>query len=213
MFFIYGRQKARIKKYTSHEDHCKSCKAFDIGVEVYLEYYHLYYIPVCPVGPKTATARCNSCGEPVRQTIALEEYAAKGGTPFYLFSLPILLVGLVLLIIYSNHSTQKEKEKFVADPKVGDVYTIRNDKTSLTTYYFLKITGIQGDTILAYHNSLEYYGHVSRFNEKDYFVKDEEMYFMKAELQKMLERGEINDVSRDHSDYQGFERERERPNY
>ncbi|MES2847728.1 MAG: hypothetical protein V4685_01620, partial [Bacteroidota bacterium] len=127
-------------------------------------------------------------------------------TPFYLFSFPILLVGLILLAINLNLITQKEKAVFVANPQVGDVYTIRKDENNSTTYYFLRLVKINGDTLSVYHSNLEYNQFVSRLNEDDYFVKEDEFIFTKVELKLMLERMEINSVERNYGDYEGFNR-------
>ncbi len=208
MFFIYGRQTARIKKYTDNQHSCKKCRAFDIEVKVYRDYYHLYYIPVCPIGSKTANARCNSCGEPMRLDSMLQHYESIGKTPFYLFSLPILIACIIGLLSYLNINTQKEKQRFVEDPKVGDVYTIRRDQNNFTTYYFLKVISISSDTVFAYHNNLEYHSFISKLNDDDYFVKDETLFYTKKELKQMLERMEINAVDRNYGDYQGFDRMR-----
>jgi hypothetical protein len=206
MFLIYGRHNARIKKYTANDQSCKSCRTFDIEVKVYREFYHLFYIPFCPVGDKTVNARCKNCGEPFRSDSFLTYYKEKSKTPFYYFSLPILFSGLVILLTILNSKTQDEKLSFVMNPKVGDVYTIRHDENNKTTYYFLRLKSIKGDTLVMYHNALEYNGYTSSFNNVDYFEKDEEFLLTKTELKKMLAIMEINAVDRDYSDYQGFDR-------
>ena len=206
MLLFYGRRNARIKKYTVNDQSCKSCRKFDIEVKVYREFYHLYYIPFCPVGDKTVNARCKNCGEPFRSDSFLTYYKEKSRTPFYYFSLPILFCALVILLTILNSKTQEDKLAFVKNPKVGDIYSIRHDENNKTTYYFLRLKNINGDTLVMYHNALEYNGFISSFNNLDYFVKDEELFFTKPELLKMLARMEINAVDRDYSDYQGFGR-------
>jgi hypothetical protein len=206
MFLIYGRHTARIKKYTVNDQSCKSCRTFDIEVNVYREFYHLYYIPFCPIGDKTVNARCKNCGEPFRSDSFLTYYKEKSRTPFYYFSLPILFSSLVILLTVLNSNTQEEKLAFVTDPKIGDVYTIRHDEDNKTTYYFLRLKSINGDTLIMYHSALEYNGYTSTLNNVDYFVKDEELLLTKLELKKMLVRMEINAVDRDYSDYKGFNR-------
>ena len=208
MFIIYGRRTATIKKYTENHQACQSCKSFDLAVKVYRDYYHLFFIPVIPVGVKTVKIRCNSCGEPMRNESLQHQYEESTRTPFYLFTFPILFAGLILLFINANLNTQKEKAKFVADPKAGDVYKIRKDENNSTTYYFLRLVRINADTVVAYHNNLEYHGFVSRLNDDDYFVKDEELFFTKSELKQMLDKAEIISVDRDYGNYEGFARTR-----
>lgn len=206
MFLIYGRKTARIKKYTENHQACNSCKAFDLDVRVYRDYYHLFFIPFFPVGGKTVKIHCNSCGQPMRLDTMQNHYAGISKTPFYLYAGPILAAGLILIAINANFNTQKEKEKFVENPKVGDVYTMRKDENTLTTYYFLKIAGIHGDTVIVYHNNLEYSRFISKLNEDDYFVKDDEIFFLKSDLKQMLIKMEINAVDRNYGEYEGFNR-------
>ena len=206
MFIIYGKRKARIKRYTDNQQACQSCKTFDLDVTVYREYYHLYYIPVFPVGSKTVEIRCKHCGEPLRSETAKEQYYKTSRTPFYLFSLPILVAGLVLFLVTANISTQKEKAAFVANPKVGDVYLIRKDEYNKTTYYYLRLVSIKGDTVTAYHSNLEYSRYITGLNEDDFFVKEDELYFLRSGLKQMLGKGEINAVERGYGDNEGFNR-------
>lgn len=206
MFVIYGRRKARIKKYTDNQQACQSCKTFDLDVNVYRDYYHLFFIPVFPVGDKTVKIQCNNCGEPIRLETIQKHYENISKTPFYLFMFPILFACLVILLVNANLNTQKEKALFVDNPNVGDVYRIRKDENNKTTYYFLRLVRISGDTVVAYHNNLEYGGFISKLNDDDFFVKDEELYFLKPELRQMLEKMEINSVDRDYGDYEGFNR-------
>ena len=206
MFVIYGRRTARIKKYTDNQQACQSCKAFDLDIKVYRDYYHLFFIPVFPAGDKTVKIRCNNCGEPMRLKTIQRHYESISKTPFYLFTFPILFAGLIIILVNANLNAQKEKALFVDNPNVGDVYRIRKDENNKTTYYFLRLVRISGDTVVAYHNNLEYSGFISKLNDDDFFVKDEELYFLKPELKQMLEKMEINSVDRNYGDYEGFNR-------
>lgn len=206
MLLIYGKRTARIKRYTENQQFCKSCKVFDLDVKVYRDYYHLFFIPVFPIGEKLIKIRCKKCGDPMRLETIQKHYEHITKTPFYLFTFPILFVGIVIIMMNANQKAQKEKATFVDNPKVGDVYTIRKEEKSKPIYYFLRLVRMNGDTIVAYHNNLEYNGFVSKLNDNDYFVKEEEVYFMKHELKQMLEKMEINSVDRKYGDYEGFNR-------
>lgn len=206
MFLIYGRRSARIKKYTDNGQCCKNCKTFELDIKVYRSYFHLYYIPVLPFGDKTAEIHCNSCGEPFRVYTTQKHYADITKTPFYLYSLIILVAGLLTFLVSKNLITQKEKAKFISDPKVGDVYAIRKDENNSTTYYFLRVSQISGDTVLVYHSNLEYDRFISKLNDNDFFVKDEELVYTKKELKIMLDKAEINSVERNYGDSEGFNR-------
>jgi hypothetical protein len=199
MILIYGRQTARIKKYTDNQYACQNCKAFDLDVRVYRDYYHLVFIPVFPVGKKRVEIHCKNCGEPMRLDAIKKQYENINKTPFYLFIIPILFAILILFLVYENLATQKEKAILVANPQVGDIYTIRKDENNKIIYFFLRLVRINGDTVVAYHSNLEYSRYTSTLHEDDFFVKDEELYFLKSDLKKMLNDNEINSVARRYS--------------
>lgn len=206
MFVIYGRRTARIKKYTDNQQACKGCKTFDLDTKLYRDYYHLFFIPIFPVGGKTIKIKCNNCGEPIRLETIEKHYKSITKTPFYLFSFPIIFAVLVIILGKANLDTQNEKALFVDNPKVGDVYRIRKNQNNKTTYYFLRIVRFSGDTVVAYHNHLEYSGFISKLDEDDFFVKAEERYFLRPELKQMLDKMEINSIDRNYGDYEGFDR-------
>jgi hypothetical protein len=89
---------------------------------------------------------------------------------------------------------------------VGDVYTISEEKNTGTTYYFLRIAGIGGDSVIAFHSNLEYGGFVSNLTDDDYFVKDDTVVFSRKELREMLEKDEIYSVKRGYGKGSGFNR-------
>ena len=206
MLLIYGRRTAIIKKCTDSQQACNSCKAFDLDVKVYRDYYHLFFLPFFPIGEKTVKIHCNNCKQPIRLDTMQKHYESISRTPFYLYTGPILFSGLILILIDANLNTQKEKVKFVENSKVGDVYRIRKDTNNSTTYYFLRVVNINADTVSVYHNNLEYNGFISKLNEDDYFVKNEELFFLKSDLKQMLKKMEINSVDRDYGEYEGFNR-------
>jgi len=206
MFVIYGKRKARIKKYTDNRNYCKNCNSFDLNVKVYKEYFHIFFIPFFPTGDKTVKIVCNNCGEPYRIEAIQKEYEKGTRTPFYLYSGLILIGSLILLLVNANIRTQKEKAKFIENPKAGDIYRIRIDENNSTSYYFLRVTEINGDTVLAYHNNLVYNGFITKLNEEDFFDKGEVLIFTKKELKEMLDEGEINSVERNYGSEEGFNR-------
>lgn len=206
MFLIYGRKVTRIKKYTDNQNHCKACKSFDLNVEVYKEYFHIFFIPFVPTGDKAVKISCNNCGEPFRVDSVQKDYENNTRLPVYLYSGLIMVVALILLLVNENIKTQKEKARIVEDPRVGDVYTIRKDENNSTSYYFLRAAQIKGDTVYAYHSNLIYNGYITQLNDEDFFVKAEELIFTKKELKEMLDKGEINDVERNYEADAGFDR-------
>jgi hypothetical protein len=98
----------------------------------------------------------------------------------------------------------KHRAEYVANPKVGDIYTISEPRNDGTAYYFLRIAEIKGDTVMAIHSSLEYNYFVNYMVGDDHFVKDDTSLYVRKRLQSMLENGEIYMVKRDYGKSSGF---------
>jgi hypothetical protein len=145
MLVVYGKKQLRIKRYRDHQKSCDSCKAFDLDVKVFKEYFHIFFIPIFPAGIKSSSIRCNSCSAPVRLDSLQKHYEDKTSNPFYLYSGLILFGCLIVLMAIINQNTQREKKGYVESPKPGDVYGIRNDTDSSTEYYFYRVSKIIGD--------------------------------------------------------------------
>ena len=200
LLVIVGKRVARIGNYIDNDHICYPCKAFDREIRVYRPYVHFCYIPVFPIGGKQFEIRCRNCGDETRSDNLVKKYEKSAKTPFYLYSALLLFVGLAAFWFYWNKNRQQQKIEYVQNPAIGDVYTIKEDKNTGTTYSFLKITGINGDSITALHNNLDYGGFVSGLADDDYFVKDDTVRFRRKELTKMLEQDEIYSVKRDDGD-------------
>jgi hypothetical protein len=197
MLFIFGKRYARIGKYVDNDHICYPCKAYDREIQVFRSYFHFCLIPVFPIGAKQFDIRCRNCGDETRSENIINEYDSRAKTPFYFYSAWILFAGLAIGWFYWNKNTQIHKMKLVGYPAIGDVYTIKQQKNDETTYYFLKIIGINGDTVVALHNNLDYGDFVSHLAADDYFVKDDTLTYKRKRLKEMLESGEIFSVSRD----------------
>ncbi len=204
MFVIYGSKKAKIKDYTDNQQSCMYCNANSLNVKAYKEYFHVFFIPIIPVGNQSFEIRCKKCGELNRNTPTIEYYRNLIKPPFYLYLGIILIATLSAFLLFENINTQKRKKQFVSNPKLGDVYEIRKDQNDTTSYYFLKISKISDDTIQLYHNNLEYYSYVSEFDESDFFVKNDEFIMTKNIIKVMLEKGELNNVFRNYDENDKF---------
>ena len=204
MLLVFGKRVARIAKYTDKEHICYRCKAFEREVSVYMPYFHLCLIPVFPIGKKQFEVRCANCGDDTRSENIIQKYKNRVKTPFYLFSALILAAGISAYWIYWNSSNQQHNAEYVANPKVGDVYTISEHGTLGTTYYFLRLAAVEGDTVLAIHSSLEYNYFVNTMSGDDHFVKDDTSLYTKKALKGMLENGGIYMVRRSYGKGSGF---------
>jgi len=206
MLIIYGRKSANIKSDINHEHVCSNCNKLDLGIKVYRDYFHIFFLPFFPISYKEVKIRCNNCGEPKYIEPLQKQYEKSTRTPFYMYTWLILIGGLILFGLVANFSAQKENAQLVADPHIGDVYAVRQHKNDTIIYYFLKVSRINGDTIVVYHNNFVYYGSMNKFNEDDFFIEGDEYSFMREDLKEMFEKDEINSVYRNYSALKGFNR-------
>ena len=209
MIFIFGRRKARIKKYDDYNIKCDNCNSYEQRFLVYQEYFHLFFIPIFPSSIKTIKSVCLRCNDAFNEE-KKSHYLSITKTPIYLYAWIILFVGLVATLVVANISTQKQKAEYVANPKINDVYLIREDIDESTTYYFLKIKNIDIDTVELLRSYLQYNHFVSTMNDSDYFVNDEIYSVSKSDLKNFLEEGLINSVERDYDKSSGFMIEKRR---
>ena len=198
MIFIYGKRKARIKRYDDCHIKCSNCNSFEQRFSVYQEYFHLFFIPIFPFGFKTIKSVCLKCNDKFNEE-KKNHYVSVTRTPIYLYTGIILFVGLITVLVIANVNTQKQKAEYVANPKINDVYLIREkEENQSTIYYFLKIKNIDIDTVELLHSYLQYNSFVSTMSDSDHFVNDEVYHVSKSDLKNFLEKGLINAVERDY---------------
>ena len=208
MIFIFGIRVATLGKFRDRDHICYRCQSFDREVLVSRPYFHFCLIPVFPTGPKKIEMHCRKCGDETRLDSVVEQYEGKIRSSLYLYSAWILVAGFALFWVYWNKNNQKYKSSVVENPKPGDVFTIRREKNNETTYHFLKMAKINGDTLSMLHNDLDYGSFVSSLARDDYFLKDDTVEMTRKELKNMLRDDEIYSVDRDYGDGSGFNRVR-----
>lgn len=208
MHLIYGKRVAKIKEFTDHSHNCTSCKAYDLRVKIYREYYHAFFIPFVAFGDKTADIRCNQCTEPIRTESLRKEHEKNTKTPFYMFSLAILVGGLIAFFVMVSLITTLQTKSYIANPQAGDVYLV-HEKEGLKAYYYLRVAAVKGDTVMAYRNNVRYIdigGSPDKFSDDDYFVEDHFHFYTKTGLKQMVAEDEITVAKRYYGDDEGFNR-------
>ena len=203
MIFLYGKRKVRIKKYDDYNIKCENCNSCEQRFSVYQEYFHIFFIPIFPLGFKMIKSVCLKCNDTFNEE-KKKHYLSITRTPLYLYTGIILFIGLIVAIVIANINTQKQKAEYVANPKINDVYLIREDENKTATYYFLKIKNIEIDTVELLHSYLQYNRFISTMSNSDYFVSDEIYKVSKSDLKNFLESGLISAVKRDYDKSSGF---------
>ena len=208
MTLIYGKRVAKIKEFTDHSHNCPSCKAFDLRVKVFREYYHAFFIRFVAFGDNTVDIRCNQCTEPIRTEVIKKEFAKDTKTPFYMYSLAILVTGVIAFFVLLGLVTTLKTKSYIANPQAGDVYLV-HEKEGIEGYYYLRVAAVKGDTVLAYKNNLLYVtldGAPDKFSDEDYFVEDHFILYTKANLKQMLTEDKITVAKRYYDAETGFNR-------
>ena len=206
MLFIFGIRVGILGKFIDRQHICYRCQSFDREVLVSRPYFHFCLIPVFPVGPEQFDMHCRKCGDETRLDSVVEQYKGKVKSSLYLYSAWFLIAAFALFWFFWNRNNLNFKARVVSNPQVGDVFTIRKEKNRETTYYFLKIVGVNGDTLRLLRNDLEYGGFVSSLAHDDYFVKEDTLIMLRKELKNMLRDDEIYSEDRDYGDGSGFNR-------
>jgi len=187
----------RIKKYDDYQIKCDNCGSDGQRFSVYQDYFHLFFIPMFPLGKKTIQSVCLKCNDRFNEE-KKAHYLSVTRTPIYLYIGLILFACLIISIVISNRNDQKQTAEYVANPMINDVYLIREGEGKERTYYFLKIKNIDADTVELIHSYFEYYGYISNMSDSDYFVNDEVFRIAKSDLKDYLEKGNINAVERNY---------------
>lgn len=203
---IHGERFAKAKEYNVRSHFCPNCKSSDLKVTVYRKYVHFFFIPVAPDSDRRSEITCNRCHALIDEPSLAQPFEKQTKPPLYFFT-GLGLVGLLtlfMLLYYLPRQNRLTKE-YLNAPQVGDLYCISKGEFYNQNYYFLRLSRMLGDTICFFHNTLEYDKPVGALNSDDYFVTDEELYYLKWELVKMLEESEIHEIERDY--HESFLRE------
>ena len=187
----------RIKKYDDYHIKCDKCNDFGQRFSVYQDYFHLFFIPLFPLGKKTIQSVCLKCNDRFNEE-KKNYYLSITRTPIYLYTGLILFALMIISIVIGNANTQKQKAAFVANPMINDVYQIREGEGKSRTYYFLKVKNIDSDTLELLHSYFEYYSYISSMSDSDYFVTDEFFRVAKSEIKDYLDKGMLNAVERNY---------------
>ena len=194
---FFGIRKSRIKKYDDYHIKCENCNGFGERFLVYQEYFHIFFIPIRPVGFKTIKSVCLNCNYAFNEQ-KLNHYSSITRKPIWLYTGLILLAGLIIVLVGAHIIGQRRVAEFVANPQIGDVYRIRqtNDDGS-RTFYFLKIQNIESDTVELLQSYFEYSRFVSRPTESNFFVRDYYFRVLKSDIKDWRESGFIDWVYRE----------------
>lgn len=99
MFILYGQIPVCINRDVDKNQSCSNCNSDGVNVAVYRSYYHVFFLPLFPVGNKSAEITCPNCREQkwFKGQTALYEQATR--TPLYFYTGTLIVAGIVLLAV------------------------------------------------------------------------------------------------------------------
>ena len=207
MLFLKGTNTIRIKQYTDYQHKCPSCGMYDLQVKVYKAYFHVCFIPIVPTDVKSSKIVCNHCSQPIRIDSLQKHYENITKIPFYLYSGIIVAVGFIASMFGVSAFASYQQSEYAKKPQIGDVFEIKNvGEKEFTTYYFLKVNGLNKDSVQFYRNHLLYLETTPQFTDNDFFEKDDTVVMARKTLQMMYEKDDIITVQRTYDTTTGFNR-------
>lgn len=209
MIFFFGRRTATIKKYKDNSFRCENCDSNEQQFSVYQEYFHLFFIPVFPLGSKKVESVCPHCNN-LNNAKKGDHYLSITRTPFYLFSGLILFAILIITGIFEEKKTSELETMYIANPMVNDVYLFREKEEKSTIYYFMKIKNIDDNTAELIPSFYQYGRSVKKMDDSDYFVVDDVYEIPTEDLESLRKKSVIWSVIRDYDESSGFMIEKNR---
>lgn len=198
---IFGTGRNLVSRCESNFDcnYCRSVKT--VGLEFYVRYFHIFWIPMFTYGRYT-TSYCAHC----RQVLTKKEMdpdlsqqiaVKRPRIPLKYFSGLFLGLALILLIIVAIVNENMQTKNYLARPKVGDIYGVKQQNGYFTLYLVNKV---MPDSLAFRINNYEVptsskLSAIRRDHADDY---DESLLFLsKAELNNLLERHDIVNIKRE----------------
>jgi hypothetical protein len=156
---IYGSKNSNAEEQLTKNIPCPKCKSKDsLIVFAYNKYAHIYWIPLFSLG-KRGLAVCNNCKHEIKPKkmsdqlkLAYQNIKSKVGIPIWHFSGLAIIAILILYSSSASGKTAKLKVEYLANPKVGDIYSYKAENNSYST---LKIKQIGSDSIHFWQNNYE----------------------------------------------------------
>lgn len=200
---IFGtRTKVLANKSQSAIGNCDYCGTVQsLFAYRQIKYFHVFWIPIFPYSSEVITI-CNHCKklsyqrEINPQTLQVISSEAIRKTPFGYFS-GLVLIGLfVSAIVIAGIYGAKKKEKYLKDPKVGDVYEVSYTKDGKTMRTLYRIANLTTDSVTFDLNDYEADSRkgLRKLREQHADSYAEKQRLSRAELEEM--KSKISNIER-----------------
>lgn len=203
MYMIFfGAKKREIAKETVI-DRCPNCRSqTGIGIHVFQTYGHICWLPIFPTN-KTVESVCTNCQEvlefdemPNSFKIASSNLKAQSRTPLWTFSGWAVAALIAVAYFYMEKERASNTAKYILMPKSGDIYEVKTEGAKYTLY---KIDEVAGDSVFVRYNNYETddeSGIDALKSKGDTAYELEVAGYLKPELRRMYDNGEILNISR-----------------
>lgn len=209
---IFGMRGKTISGQETSGPACDHC-----GTSLYLtfcllRYFHIFWIPIVPTST-TCGLECRHCRKvrlgkelpgDLARDIRQRLFSPARLIPY--FTGAVLIVAVVGLAVSSGVQEAKNTDRFIAAPRVNDLYVFSSDKLSKDAafpYTIMKVVSVENDGVLLQMGEV-HYKTVTGASEaitsgeayRDDYYSDEVFTPSTAELKSFLERGMIDSVRR-----------------
>jgi len=198
---IYGHNSSNLENSNPNSLKCPSCEN-NGTTELHLfgKYATLFWIPMFPMG-KNVVSECNHCKAVLEKkqmpqdfNIHIDNLKSKAKTPIWNWAGLTILAGVITWATFQSQQHDKDVLVYAEVPAVHDLYDVKLDNGSYTTY---RVTNIANDSIHFKMNDYE----ISKSSKLYQIDKDEnysdDVYTMhKSFLIELQKDGTIMDISR-----------------
>lgn len=209
MFILYGNRTALIKTEVDNHEVCGTCNGVGIDITVYRKYFHIFFLPMFPSESKDAFMHCSHCGERKWIKGKRELYEKATRTPFYFYTGIAICAVFAVCFLIATINAGNNANRYINNPRVGDVYTVMRENDSTTAYYFLKVKQVTDDSVYTFRSRYMYNGIADQFDKLDYFVASTNLGFSKKDLQALYDKETIVHIYRSYGSNTGFDRVKE----
>lgn len=181
---------------------CPACRAPGaLQTNLISRYAHVYWIPFFPY-QKLAVTQCQNCKtawneKELDPALAAAVRTAKQGSraPAWTWAGLAIVAALLLYGFLSGIRNTHTDDTLLASPRVGDIYTVREDSTRL--YSLLKVQQVGGNVVELVANEYQTKdaSPLHSLNEPARYSK-ESFTLTLLDLQIMRRKGQLTDVDR-----------------
>ena len=198
---IFGKRSMHIKtgEITSACSHCGKTHA--ISAFVYSSYFHIFWIPIFPLGKYVAT-QCGHCKQVLKEkemppalkldTLSLMQQSK---TPIKSYAGVLLFVGLIVFagVLAATHA--KDTEEYAQQPSIGDRYYFKLQNGDNST---MKLHIVSADSLFFFDNNYTTTKKIwlAKIDRKENYDISKVVSYSKTEIAGMLKDETIFQIKR-----------------